>query len=137
MILSFRKYIQYLGPTSFKEKILAGEKIHSIRRDEKDRWRSGRKIQMAYGVRTKYYECFASPLCSGAEKIKIKWTGRDYKLPLGSIPEIFIEGKKLSYEECEELSQNDGFESFSDFCIYFDHDFEGKIIHWTEKRYSK
>lgn len=130
MILGFKKYIQHIGPTSFKEKILAEEKIHSIRRDEKDRWRAGRKIHMAYGVRTKFYECFMESECVSVETILIGYL-HDCLLY------VKIGDKVLSQDEQEELALNDGFDSLQDFCNYFNHDFSGKIIHWTKKRYSK
>ncbi|WP_246838111.1 hypothetical protein [Leptospira mayottensis] len=71
--------------------------------------------------------------CAGIESIVIFYPD-DYGLH--PAPNIFIHGQKLSYSECEELAENDGFESFSDFCTYFNNNFEGKIIHWTDKKYA-
>ena len=34
-----------------------------------------------------------------------------------------------------ELAKNDGFESVEDFFAYFNKDFKGKIIHWTDLQY--
>ena len=46
MILGFKQLFEDKTPTYFKEKICAGEKIHSLR--EGHRWRQGMGIQMAY-----------------------------------------------------------------------------------------
>ena len=35
----------------------------------------------------------------------------------------------------EALVQNDGFDSADDFFSYFNKDFKGKIIHWTDLKY--
>ena len=34
-----------------------------------------------------------------------------------------------------QLAINDGFESLKHFFEYFNEDFEGKIIHWTDLKY--
>ncbi|MBM9499726.1 hypothetical protein JWG44_05610 [Leptospira sp. 201903071] len=133
MVLGFRQKHPRIGPTKFKDKILSGEKIHTIREDKSNRWYAGRKIQMAYGVRTKFYERFYESNCISVESIEINWCGLSGFS--GMYPDVKISGRKLSYSECDELAQNDGFESFVDFIKWFSEDFKGKIIHWTNKRY--
>jgi len=41
----------------------------------------------------------------------------------------------MSLWEIERLAENDGFNTASDFLEWFDHDFTGKIIHWTDYKY--
>jgi len=45
MILGFK--------TKFTDKILNGSKIHTIRKDSKNRWKVGNTIHFANGIRTK------------------------------------------------------------------------------------
>ena len=40
-----------------------------------------------------------------------------------------------AFEEIELLAKHDGFNSMEDFFKWFDKDFKGKIIHWTDFRY--
>lgn len=121
MILGFQK--------RFVHKILADTKIHTIREDKHDRWRDGRPIQMATGVRTKKYRCFNDrDSCKGTQKISITHTKRGFL-------RARIAGKNVSHEGLMLLARNDGFESLIDFCLWFNKDFVGKIIHWTDFRY--
>ena len=107
----------------FKEKILSFSKKHTIREDKHDRWEQGRMIQFAYGVRTKQFEKFAEMPCLGIQKIEIK-----HKFDAISIR---VDGKLLDENSIVELSRNDGFDTIVDFLAWFNKDFEGKIIHWT------
>lgn len=127
MILGFKK--------QFIEPILNGSKIHTIREDKHDRWEAGNKIHFATGTRTKNYNQFHEGTCFGVEEIKIRypvmpgWTRRD--------PVVTVHGEVLSNEKIEILAKNDGFGSIDEFFAWFDSDFKGKIIHWTEFRYDK
>lgn len=116
----------------FKAPILEGTKIHTIREDKSNRWKAGNTIQMATGVRTKNYECFAKASCLSTQTISIKWPprGRTFKSPI-----VKIDGRKLLIPEVVKLAHNDGFDHVFDFYKWFNEDFEGKIIHWTDKRY--
>lgn len=128
MVLGFLKGFFVDGrrkPTNFEEKIKKGIKLHTIRWDDKDRWKEGRKIHFATGARTSKYNCFKEGVCTGTQKIEI------------SIRRVFIDGKLLTLETLEELAINDGFDSLDDFWWWFDQysPFEGKIIHWSNLRY--
>lgn len=128
MILGFKKKFPWGKPTLFKEKILSGTKIHSVREDKKRRWKAGMLIHMAYGVRTKFYDCFCNKhRCKSTQEIKIEY--------LGDHADIQIDGEFLSYGGMRTLSKNDGFDSAEDFLKWFNEDFEGVIIHWTDFRY--
>jgi len=142
MILSFKKQFPWGKPMSFKEKILSGQKIHSIREDKKGRWKPGMSIHMAYGVRTKFYDCFCDKhKCKSTQSIKINHYPTGY--PMIS-REVIIDGE-LFYkldgfsargsERMEQLAKNDGFDSVEDFFQWFSRDFKGEIIHWTDFRY--
>ena len=128
MILGFKK--------QFKEKILSGSKIHTIREDKNERWNIGRIIHFATGVRTKNYEQFYEDTCKSVQDIEIWYKNKDSDYPI-----IIIDGRMLrvcekkDWEILRELAANDGFESFEGFCAWFNKDFKGKIIHWTGLKY--
>ncbi|MDB4157948.1 ASCH domain-containing protein [bacterium] len=128
MVLGFTKTFVINGkrkPTGFEEKIKNGSKKHTIRWDDKDRWKLGSKIHCATGVRTPQYNCFHETDCKGIQKIKIE--GRA----------IYVDGTYLFEEEIETLALNDGFDSVEEFWIWFDqyNPFIGKIIHWSNLLY--
>jgi hypothetical protein len=143
MILGFKQKFPWGSPTNFKEKILAGTKIHSIREDPHGRWKPGTKIHMAHGVRTKNYWCFRdTECCKSVQSIHINYYYTGY--PMAPSIELIIDGElfyKLGNKFVEidrgmiELAKNDGFDSVEDFFKWFDKDFSGKIIHWTNFRY--
>ena len=110
--------------TKFKEKIKSGVKIHTIREDSKNRWKSGKKIHFCTGVRTKNYNCFKEGLCTGIENIKI------ICFPRLNLGHVFIDGYRLDCRDIEELAINDGFDSAHDFFGWFEPygTFNGKII---------
>ena len=118
MKLGFKK--QFVDP------IKNGTKIHSIREDEHDRWKAGNIIHFATGVRTKYYNCFFEDVCKSTQ---------DFEIVYDDEPFVYIDGKILWVEEIELLAKHDGFNSMEDFFKWFDKDFKGKIIHWTDFRY--
>lgn len=135
MILAFKP--------QFKDKILNGSKIHTIREDKLNRWKPGNSIHMATGVRTKNYNQFAERLCMAVEPFEI------FYYPLGTqttalvVVNDMILGKaiwvncKLTYSNpyLNLLATNDGFASINEFFEWFDSDFKGKIIHWTDFKY--
>ncbi|HBG39927.1 MAG TPA: hypothetical protein DDW85_00770 [Porphyromonadaceae bacterium] len=122
----------------FKNLILTGTKIHTIREDKHNRWCAGRILHMATGVRTKRYECFKEAVCISIQDIEITWDdcivvsidGKTFAL-LTKYDEAFDIGER----ELLELARNDGFESITDFLSFFKGDFTGKIIHWTDLKY--
>ena len=176
MILSFKTTING-KPTYFPQKILQGlyrlgiasgdtfkyaqefpgekllfdsernMKIHSIRTDEKNRWKAGIMIDFFINARQKDMFRFAPriPVVS-TQKIRIKYTTSSSNTPLIYI-EIFgnsdfkcfdtynPELKISSFKNIEKIALNDGFENLEDFFSYFNEDFEGKILHWTDLRY--
>jgi uncharacterized protein YqfB (UPF0267 family) len=128
----------------FVEPILNGSKIHTIREDATNRWKAGRVMDMATGVRTKAYNKFTEQICIGIQTIEIKWTvpSNNDTIKNRSV-KVFIDGKNIShhwYKDTDELimdvlAKNDGFETLQDFFGWFSEDFTGKLIHWTDLKY--
>lgn len=163
MILSFKTKING-KPTLFPEKIFAGliknkiipaskeffkcyrmpqdvtklkPKIHTIREDNTNRWKSGIMIDFFIGTRTKNMFRFA-PRIPVVSKQRIFMT---YLPQCGLGFRVSINGRQLAENEVEQLAFNDGFEAIEDFEDYFisqmkEDQFSGKIIHWTDLRYD-
>jgi len=128
MILGFLKTFMVNGKTkntNFVEKINKGIKLHTIRTDEKKRWRPEMKIHYATGVRSQYYDNWRMGKCTGVQPIEI----RDRS--------VWVNGRELNESEIIYLSDNDGFDCVEDFWGWFDlySPFEGRLIHWTDLRY--
>jgi hypothetical protein len=101
---------------------------------KKNRWKPGKLIHLATGVRTKKYNCFKKDDCKSTQSIEVIW----YEIvEEGESPlfEVKVEGRVLNLAECIGLALNDGFETLSDFLEWFNTDYTGKIIHWTNFRY--
>lgn len=120
----------------FKPLILAGTKIHTIREDKNNRWAPENIIHMATGVRTKNYNQFCLAKCTYIQTIKIQHSAK---------LDIYIDG--LLVDEygigfiafLDMLSKNDGFKTRGEFFkwpAWNKKTFEGKIIHWTNFKYS-
>lgn len=106
-------------------------KIHTMRSDEKDRWKKGKLIHPVINNRTPERFQFAPKMvCSGTERISLI---HRYARTIVMIDEKFYcdsdDPKMLK------LAQNDGFDSVDDFFAWFNQDWAGKIIHWTPFRY--
>jgi hypothetical protein len=117
-------------------------KRHTFREDEKDRWHAGRMIDYFINCRQKDMFRFAPVLpVVSTQKVEIKW----FELFDKKMARVFIDNKsfacvKFSDEmiitgDMLQLAQNDGFDTIEDFFAYFNEDFKGKIIHWTDLRY--
>ena len=123
----------------FKETILKGSKIHTIREDKSNRWRAGRVMHMATGVRTKKYDCFKEAKCIKVQNIKIKhvtlYNPNDVVVYIdGVCAGRYTNGYADGYLRV--LARNDGFNSVGEFLNFFKNDFTGKIIHWTDFKYE-
>ena len=122
-------------------------KLHTIRQDKSNRWKAGKTIHYMQWAGLPYKSkneqiCPPAP-CTGTQKIEIKYNK-------GGGVNVFIDDKLFYYQyetECGleldkeskekmlDLAQNDGFETIADFFRWFNTDFEGKIIHWTDLKY--
>ena len=121
MILTFSK-------VDFVRKIIDGEKIHTIREDKHNRWYAGRVIQFWFGnprnVKKNPYQ-FKVGICMSTQKIEIKNKC------------VYIDNRelKLLSNKVELLSVQDGFDSAREYFEWFNKDFKGVIIHWTDYKY--
>lgn len=142
MILGFKK--QFVDP------IKNGSKIHSIREDKHDRWKTGNIIHFATGVRTKEYNQFHEGKCISTQKIEIIYNNPFRQNPKSScfivvedngdefkdmVVTVFVDGLPQARPYVMMLAKNDGFDSLEDFFKWFNKDFKGKIIHWTDFKY--
>lgn len=128
MVLGFKRVVKRNGKrvkTYFEEKIVNGSKIHTVRRDSKNRWSPGKVIHFATGIRTPDYDNFMMGKCISIQEIIIE-TGN-----------VFIDGRHLDDEELLKFANNDGFDTMEDFWDWFyDYQpFKGKLIHWTDFTY--
>jgi hypothetical protein len=108
-------------------------KKHTIREDLKNRWKAGNKIHAVYNNRSKNQFQFAPTFkCTGVQIIEII-----YRYEKGiAYPLVMIDDRLLtSRAELVNLSLSDGFEGIREFFAWFNKDFKGKIIHWTDLRY--
>lgn len=123
MILSFKK--RFIKP------IIKGTKIHTFREDKKNRWKAGRIIHFATGVRTKNYNQFFNGKCISIQEIAI--------IHRSARTIILIDGvfycDSDDVDKMKILMNNDGFKNQKDFWNWFDDHFDGIIIHWTDFKY--
>lgn len=108
------------------------DKLHTIRRDAGNRWKAGMKIHAVINNRTKDRLQFLPEFeCKEVQHIKIYPYEKNIWVAYKN--NMFM--RLLSNKETNTLAINDGFLSVADFWDYFKEPFEGKIIHWTNKRY--
>lgn len=153
MILSFKTHINN-KPTGFVQKILDNIKIHTIRKSNRY---TGKQLHMATGVRTKHYNQFNKNiphLQIGISDQVIKILRCDelpHKMRMADdvcqinvnidglvYPTCFkikIDTRYINTTEMKQLAANDGFNSLNDFFNWFNQDYEGFIIHWTNLKY--
>lgn len=115
-------------------------KIHTIREDKKERWKVGNQIHFVTGNRTKNRKQFAPIVkVQSIQKLVITemlMTQTAYcTVSNDKIFKVEVDGITLHNKQVEELALNDGFDSVDDFFKWFDKDFKGKIIHWTDYKY--
>jgi hypothetical protein len=112
----------------FVQPILDGTKIHTLRDCAPDRWKAGRSIQFATGVRTKSYKQFKEGVCTGVDTV---WIEPDFKF----ICLIQSGGNPLPIYDHDLFARNDGFASVEDFWNWPWGDKVYQLIHWTDFRY--
>ncbi|MDX3913795.1 MAG: hypothetical protein QHC79_09665 [Pseudosphingobacterium sp.] len=124
-------------------------KVHTIRHDPKDRWKTGNLIHPVINNRSSNRFQFAPAIpCVSTQKIEVEWC--DSGNLLGRYARVYVDSTRYLgvFEEKENrwqstfnrdsldtLAINDGFDSVKDFFAYFNQNFEGKIIHWTDLKY--
>ena len=115
-------------------------KLHTIREDKNNLWAAGKLIHPVINNRTANRFQFAPVMkCVSVQEIRIKWHD-----PTHTAPErwcnVLISTDwgafdLLSFEDINKLAINDGFDNEKAFFAYFNKDFTGKIIHWTDLKY--
>lgn len=135
MILSY-------SHTSFVPAIIQNTKIHTLRRDENDRWKAGMSIQHWFGNPRNSKSSippfqFHEGVCDDFERIIVFKDEYAYGYscyvfrPDGS--SLF-----LTPQACLSLATNDGLtpKEFHDWFLAEEGEFSGKIIHFTPFRYA-
>ena len=148
MILSFKTQFPWGAPTHFVEKILRGDKLHTLRDDHTNRWKSGTSIHMATGVRTKSYnqfnkECSDLQNCVSTQQVLIRYFEKgietDACIDANRYLSIIIDGRQLTPNEIINFIRWDGCDMIGDFLLWFFPKGYGetdkKLIHWTKLRY--
>ncbi|WP_281322167.1 hypothetical protein [Flavobacterium aestivum] len=133
--------IKFLGywdwiPDEYKR--ITNPKIHTLRDDEKDRWKSGKLIHFFINNQKSDMFQFAPVLpVVSTQEVFMTYAHSD-------LIEISIDDRQLfSYNERLEFALNDGFDSWEDFFKYFypkitaskQKFYKGKLIHWTNLKY--
>lgn len=119
----------------------AKPKFHTIREDKKNRWKVGAKIDFFINCRQKDMFRFAPvlPVVSIQEVSIIHETVFTNKTATIKIDGEWFAAYNFSkgniYGKLETFIKNDGFDTIEDFFSYFNEDFKGKIIHWTDFKY--
>lgn len=116
-------------------------KIHTIREDKANRWKPEIMIDFFINSRKPDMFRFAPkiPVVS-IQTFEIKYFGNSATVLIDGkwYGDAFFDGF-MSLDgyniDLENLAINDGFESLEDFLKYFNKDFKGKIIHWTNFKY--
>lgn len=112
-------------------------KLHTFRDDKNNRWKVGTKIDFFINCRQKNMFRFAPVLpVVSTQNILITYT--KVKKAMVIIDDKCFYMQDFSLEgnhKMLHLAQNDGFDTIEDFFAYFNEDFKGKIIHWTDLKY--
>lgn len=109
-------------------------KLHTIRTDKNNRWRADMPIHFYINNRRPDMFQFAPVVrCVSVQDIEIRY--KDSSGFTWTNPEVIIDGITFDPSEWEEIAKNDGFDNVADFFAYFNTDFTGKIIHWTDLKY--
>lgn len=136
-----QKHINAGEPTNFKEKILSGEKIHTIR-PETNKWKIGDQISMRYWT-GKPYHSKQEIFCEKFEVVELIpicivgiWSGNS-QTP--NDPINFIKEAKDLYskKEMEKIAKNDGL-NFNQLESWFklnEKSFKGTLIAWQPTNY--
>jgi hypothetical protein len=115
----------------------ATPKLHTIREDGKNRWKVGTKIDFFINSRKQDMFRFAPTLpVVSIQDIMITRNKSGKAM-------VFIDGKIFYLQDWSleqnykmlHFAKNDGFDTSEDFFEYFNTDFNGKIIHWTNLKY--
>lgn len=131
------------GVTNFQAKVLAffnvspynesfRPKKHTMYDGVNQRWEEDKWIHFISNLKKINYVCWFKAKCTGTQNIQIHWSENNIKYGL---PNIFIDGRRLKEGDIADLILNEGFGSLGDFLSFYNKDFDGKLIHWSDVRY--
>lgn len=145
--------IHYPVNYNFQAKSLVPPKIHTIREDKNDRWKVGTNIDFFINCRQKDMFRFAPVLpVVSKQKIELIWKeNTENHTFLGTkfdrictikIDDRFYGDAYLfngsvvsSSYTIPTFANNEGFDTPDELFAYFNKNFKGKIIHWTDFKY--
>lgn len=118
-------------------------KLHTIRSDPHNRWKAGMDIHMVINNRTKDRFQFAPMVkCVSVQEVVIRYSNGYREIYIDD--DCFYADKYNGTQtvwngygnnNIEQLTLNDGFPSVESFFAYFNENFKGKIIGWTDLKY--
>lgn len=130
-------HTRFGDPTNFKQKFLAGEKIHTIRQG--DYWKlivhrvnNGSAV---LSIREWSGKAYRSKQVEIAKLTKLGWQKFEFKYS-GDCMTPFIDDKPVNVDDFCDVCENDGLQKH-DFLRWFNYPkaFEGGIIHFTDFKY--
>lgn len=115
-------------------------KLHTIREDKNNRWGSGCDIHLVIkNLRFDRFQFAPVIKCKSVQEINIYVSGdvKDFTVAyLVVIDGMDFYDSGLGVDRgMHELAVNEGFETIEDFFAYFNKDFTGKLINWTDLKY--
>lgn len=113
-------------------------KIHTIRQDKNNRWKVDNQIHFVINNRSADYFQFAPIMpVKHIQAIRIEYSEKELWPVIKIDDHIHLIPEKIFeyYDEVSKIAQNDGFDSLEEFLQFFNSNFEGKIIHWTDNTY--
>lgn len=113
-------------------------KIHTIREDKGKRWKAGTTIHPVINNRRpdryQFAPCFP---CVSRQEIRIEWMHNFPSIKINGIDYYKVDmmtGEVIDMG-IEQLARNDGFDTIHEFLEWFNKDFLGTIIHFTNFQY--
>jgi len=138
MMLKYKNKFKRSLICNEKKKILP--KITSIREDKTNRWKLGNNIHFIINNRTPNRFQFAPVVkLVSTQKIEINYIDKpfkevdvyiDWRFIYSTYTDIYLHSNLM-----HQIAINDGFDSIEQFFNWFNKDFTGKIIHWTDLKY--
>lgn len=114
-------------------------KLHTIRNDEKNRWKAGVNIHPVIKPKGRFSAGFQfAPVieCKSTQTIRISYEDGKPNVYIDGFPFYFHTRRNTFGEDkMNQLAINDGFDSMADFFAYFNTDFTGNLIHFTDLKY--
>ena len=133
--------------------VIQRPKLHTVREDLKERWKPGINIDFFINVRRPNMYRFA-PVLPVVSTQKIEFIWKDNTENLTCLGTNFDKTCTIMIDDCfygdayffngsvisssytiPIFANNDGFDTPEELFAYFNKNFKGKIIHWTNKRY--